>query len=297
MEKNKKCRLMKRTLFCLAMVACLGFAQGADASAVVSWGGNYVTASTDLGGRGGDYTVAGAGLWVYTGAASRSSPVAPGYTGSPFYWGAYLVRGTGDGSASVRNFSNVDVMEGSPDTLRFLRANSGGVTSYTGAAFVSFLKSDFLNGHDTGSFTFGSLESLSVTTSYALLTGYRFAILSGGSWYLSEAAKTPLGSNTPDTLTLSGAALADSQWAAWSPTGGANSRLGALPGSFGVDGSAFTDIQGFGVFMEINPAAIIGQTSGIQISSFQVVAVPEPGSLALAGGGILASWLVRRRRC
>lgn len=284
---------MNRSICWVMTVACLGLAKVADAAAIVDWGGSYVSASAELSGRAGDYTVAGTGLWIYN-ETTRSSPtagyVAPEGKSGTFYWGGYLVRSDGAGNASARNWSLAQVTDAvGGDYIEFYRGNNTVGLSFTGAAFVAFLKDGFLNGYDDTPVSFTADSTLSVTTSSSVSGEYRFAVQVGDQWYLSQASRAAVG-----TLSLSGQVLLDSMWAAWSPNGGANSRLGNVPTEFSVLGSTFGDIQGFGIYAGFEAPS--SSSSRIQITDFSMVTVPEPSVCALFGVAGVWGMIAWRRR-
>ncbi|MFV0338401.1 MAG: hypothetical protein ACK5LK_09200 [Chthoniobacterales bacterium] len=250
-----------------------------QAANVVDWGGNYISAQVELDGGGGDYTTAGQGLWVYN-ETTRTSPstgyTAPAGKSGPFYWGGYTLRSDGAGSASQRNWSINDVMEGGAnDYIRFYRGNNTAGLSYSGAVFVAFTSDNFLE-YVGSSVSFDLASSITLNASSATSASYRFAIKDSGQWYLSENYKTTTG-----VFEMSGNDLLTSTWGIWSPTGGATGRLGDVPVTFGAVGSSFTNIEAFGVYTGFN-----GNSAGsinAQIVSFRVNAIPEPASLSLLG--------------
>lgn len=289
---------MKINLFLAGLVLLLTSLLKGQAATVVDWGsGSYVSTATALALPSANYSVAGSGIWAY----SASTPISPGsgYTAPPgksstFYGGAYLTRSDGEGSASTRNWSLAQVTDGGTgaDFIEFYRGNGSTVFSYSGGAFVAFMKEDFLSAGDQNPVTFDLESSFSATTSTLVSGSFRLAILSEGQWYVSETFRTTLG-----TLSLSGNALLTSQWAEWSPTGGANGRLGAVPSLFTTVGSSFTEIEGFGLLTSFDAA--LSSSSRVQISAFSVNAkvIPEPSTLTLAlTCSLVAVIIVARRR-
>lgn len=279
---------MNRYLCGVALVVTFGCLKAVDATVIVDWGGDYVSSNTNLNDRAGNYATPGLGLWIYNGT-TRTSPatgyVPPEGKSGTFYWGGYITRGDG-GNPGQRDFTNANVTDSaSNDYIRFSKQVAG--TSLSVSSFVSFLKEDFLNGYADQNVLFEPGSALSVTTNSVLGCTYRLAVLDGTQWYLSDASASVTG-----TLSLSGTSLLTSQWGAWSPTGGANSRLGDVPATFDVSGSGFSDIQGVGVFSFFSsPTA---GSVNLQITSLTFV--PEPSTLWMAGLGVAVFWVGFRRR-
>tara|TARA_R100000027_G_scaffold66167_3_gene61652 strand:- start:22674 stop:23582 length:909 start_codon:yes stop_codon:yes gene_type:complete len=299
---------MKYYIRSLMLVAGLGLAKGGDAASIVDWGGDYVpesTSNSNLSGTLGDYTVPGTALWVYGAddgdGEPRTSPtsdyVAPAGKSAKFSWGGYTQATDTNLNPSQRNWSRAGVLDSiytpvDSDTIDFFRGNNNASYSFIGAAFVSFAKEDFLNGYDALTLDMGGVETLSVSgTGITGSVTYRFAVLSDGIWYLGEDSMSSNGS-----LILTGEDLSTSNWAEWSPTGGADSRLEDVPGSFGTSVAELDDIQGFGVYADMSAAN--GSSMRFEISEFGVEAIPEPQEMAfLLGMSCLVLSLVRRRNC
>ncbi len=288
---------MKINLFLAGLVLLLTPLLEGQAATVVDWGGSsYVSTTTNLALPAANHAIPGSGIWAY----SASTPISPGsgYTtpsgkSGTFYGGAYLTRSDSDGTTSSRNWSLAQVTDGGTgnDFIDFYRGNSSGAFSYSGAAFVAFLKEDFLGEGNQNRITLDMDSSISATTSSMVSGSFRLAILSEGQWYVSETSRTTLG-----TLSLSGSALLTSNWAEWSPNGGANGQLGLVPALFGVSGSSFTNIEGFGILTSFN--ALPANGSRLQITAFSASAmvIPEPSTLALVLTGSLAGIITVARR-
>lgn len=285
---------MNRYVFLITSAMGLVWGNCATAATMVDWGGNYVSTSAKLDDPAGNYTVPGVGIWQYN-ESTRSSPTS-GYSAPPgksgtFYWGGYIERSDGAGNASQRNWSIDDVIENAEnDYIRFNKGNSVAGLSISGAAFVAFLSDGFLN-YSSSSISFDATSSLSVNISSSTSGTYRFAIEAGGQWYLSETFGATIG-----MLTLSGEELLNSLWGAWSPTGGANMRLGDVPTEFNVLGSSFEGIQAFGIYAGFNAGP--ANSFNVQITGFTANAIPEPGSLSLAGLsiGLITMGVLRRQK-
>ncbi len=290
--------------FALSAVAAASLLNTGKAASipVVDWGGNYVsTTSVDLNGRAGDYTVPNYGIWKYA-PLTRSSPLS-GYSAPPgksatFYWGAYLHRNVNE-IPSWRNWSNAFIRDqAGGDGLEFYRFNNMAGVTYSGAAFLSFHKVDFLNGGAETEQSFNIDSSLSVTTNWTRAVTYRFALQSEGVWYVSSASKTQVANlEASDTFSLSGAALLVSAWGVWDPVGGPNGRLGALPVSYDVTGASFDEIEGFGLYIDFHPdtaTPTVFRMTNFVARTAEPAVVPEPSVAAI--GLVLLAFLTRFRR-
>jgi hypothetical protein len=162
-----------------------------------------------------------------------------------------------------------------------------GRNNSTLSGLIYFTKSGFLNGYDSGSLGLSTVEEINWTLadqSVADSTSLRMAVLNGSQWYLSSAQST---SNAAGTTTFED--LGSVTWATWDPTG---FPLDAAPGSFSVASSSLTDIQAFGMYFSTTRTT---QTR-LNISGFEVIAIPEPGTLALVGIALGSVLLFRRKK-
>lgn len=282
------------------IVAGIIMAASVHAQVFVDWGGDYVSTSQALLPTSQtSNTLIGAtdvrtGIYAYGGT---SSPITPssGYTApvgkSGALYGASYVIATGtalnDPAASSGTWTRQILNSGASDVIQFNRGATANV-SYQAAAFVGFLKPDFLNsGSLLPSITLDATSSLSVSTMSAINATYRFGVFNGGNWYISS--NTSSASNT--TFTLSGATLASSTWGLWNPNG--PSTLMQDPGLVSVFDNRiadFTSIQGFGII-----SGFSGTSARLDVSGFSVTAIPEPGTIALLalGAGVI---LLQRRK-
>jgi len=280
----------------IAVLFGLGLAGSADATVLVDWGNStdYVTASQGIVNSSGptyvdDVAPPGSKTRtaVYAYSAVSSSVPASGYTppsgkSGVFYTGSYLTSENTDDTVRSRPWSSQVVQDGGAISDRILYTRGGAaVIDLTAASFVSFLKADFLNGgsgHSGINFDLTSEISMTITASTGSINRY-YAVQDGSQWYISQTSY-----NTNGAKSLSGATLASEKWGAWSPTGGADGRLGDLPGSFTTDTADFTDLSAFGIFTTyLGP----GSTIGSGISAITVSAVPEPGTVTLTALGAL----------
>jgi PEP-CTERM motif len=279
-----------------ALVAFCPQVQGA--TIMVDWGGDYVSASQALVPTGATSNTLNSTTHVRTGfyAYDASSPNTPasGYTApvgksGALYGGSYVIAtGTAanDPASASGTWTRQIANSASSDVIQFNRGATTNV-SYQAAAFVGFLKSDFLNsGSSLPSITLDATSSLSVTTVSANSATYRFGILNGGNWYISSNTRTSIG-----TLSLSGAGLTGSTWGLWNPNGPAT--IMQDPGTvslFDKTLADFTSIQGFGII-----SGFSGASGRLDISGFSVSAVPEPATIALLTLGAAVILFKRRK--
>lgn len=257
----------------LAGVAALSLA-AAEAATIVSFGGDMVSGSyVDLvlpppEDNGGVRT------WPYSAEFAISPPTS--YTG-PEFFGA-LQNAPGDGVPAsfpaARITDNVAVDE--------LRVWGNAVTAgQTGVVSgLIFFKPDVEPGSTV---TFAESSSLSMTFSMTSSSGanrnVRFAVLSGGVWYLSEMTKNDGGG----TLSMNDP-LAQ-LWAAWDP---AAVPMGAAPSSYGVYGSEFGEIDAIGLYFYVprkdanDPRFALQSFTGDAV----VTPVPEASTVGLLGAAL-----------
>lgn len=264
------------------------------AAVVVNWSGDYVSTPTQSLALPSPVLTDSTNVYAYSSTntiSPTSGYVAPADRSGPFYGGAYLTR-----SAGSATFGGRSVSDGSPSDRIFFQRSGSLDVSFTGAAFIAFQTDSFLNVglSDTVSFGLDGLTpvgSLSMSVAQAAGATHRFAVLNAGQWYLSSASLSGVG-----TLAISSANILSSTWGAWSPTSGANGRLGDVPVSFSTLGSAFTDIEGFGYYVGWSGGVAATINSGMDGFSANALVVPEPEALALVVPAWIVVLLLRRKR-
>jgi len=215
----------------------------------------------------------------------NSGYTAPaGKTGN-FYMGTALQFPGGAADPNVFRVSN-NTGGNTTDTIR-LRAQDNAVSTF---ALLGFGKTEFLNG------TSASARGLDATTSITVTIGqdfgnpgtptYRYAVLDGSQWYLSNTTFSPSGAGT---FTLS--STGTETWGLFNPLGtGAGSTLPGTgikvaPGAFASQ--TFNDVQGFGMW-----------ASGgfdMDVAGFSATTIPEPSTYAMLAFGLAAVFFLRRR--
>ncbi len=273
----------------------LGAAASAQASLVLSWGGDYV--STYQGVVGTPTSSGGASVWAYSDTVAKS-PDASVYSGPKFYGAFSLINASGAGVPTFdANRFGVANAAGT-DGLRFGASAMPGEGAITMRGLVFFKKEDFANG-SSGTVTLDNdtVFSLNVTSSLSNSTSpnvrrYQFAVeaLVGGvwGWYISNDY-----SSGTTTLTLSDAGV-------WAPyivsTGATPLEAAPTPGNaaYSVAGSLFEDIRSVGYYFNYRQDG----TAANFVTQFKVEAtvVPEPGVAVLGGAGALALLLRRHAR-
>ena len=115
----------------------------------------------------------------------------------------------------------------------------------------------------------------------------RWLVRDGSTYYVSETQFT----NSADGRSLTGAEIAATNWAIFNP---ADAYAFNLALNFNVEASTFTDLNAFGV--TTYKTAIDQGRTWLQFTQFEVVAVPEPTTVALfLGLGSLGLVMWRRR--
>lgn len=117
--------------------------------------------------------------------------------------------------------------------------------------------------------------------------GARLAVQDGSSWYVSSAYFNGSSGSVsiPD--------LSVAMFASYDPT---VAPLGATPTSFTKAGSTFTDIQAVGYYFYLGTTSAV--EAGLDLSSFNITAVPEPATLGLiaSAGALLLVFQCRKNR-
>lgn len=285
------------------IVAGIIGAASVHSAVLVDWGGStgYVTTTTTITDPNNlayftvGTTPSATRTAVYSYVSGTSSNPATGYStpsgkSGVFYTGSYMTSSGATVTGSTNRQWARSVADGAAasDYIYFLRGGSVGIAS-DGLTFTAFQKANFLNGGSSQSnISLGSGSDLAMSLSTSLGATAYFAVLDGSQWYVSQTGFTGNGVHS-----LSGTALQNATWGLWDPTGGANSRLGALPVSFGVSTPGFTNISGFGIVS--SNQALAGNSTNFGIGAFTVTAVPEPSTLlSLLAAGL--GWMVVSRR-
>ena len=126
---------------------------------------------------------------------------------------------------------------------------------------VFWLKKDFLSGFEkTAKITWQNVLSMSLNIAKidAKLSHARFAVQSGGKWYLSEAA-----SDNAKVFTIN-----DASWGEWGVTSAL--PLPALPDSFSLSGDQLNDITAFGFYFDagsVSKANAVFATDAFQVEA------------------------------
>jgi len=249
------------------------------AAAIVSWGNStgYVTGTADFtnisGQTSGDFWRSGAPGTV-TPSTGYNTP-----TGKTSDISAVFQQET---TNATKTFVALNIADGgaSSDFIRMTgRDNS------TLSGLIYFTKAGFLNGYNIGTLSMSQVEEMSWTlagNNAADTTSLRLAVLNGSQWYVSSANST---SNAAGTVNFTN--FGSTTWGTWNPS---SFPLDAAPGTFGT--ASLTDVQAFGMYFTTTRSS---QTR-LNISGFEVIAIPEPGTLALVGIALGTVLLFRRKR-
>lgn len=279
----------------IATLATLGASLSSHAlTTFVSWGGDYFQNGTN------DLSMISSGtIAVPTGVlrpysdSIAISPASARYRDGDSYkfYGTVLLatqEGTGGGTLQARVLYN-----GGQNRIH-INSLTGSATNHANVqGMFAWKKEDFLNGGNAlDKISLSSLNSFSVNVPNARGNStVRFAVQNAGVWYLSEASLkgnlygTPLG-----TLTLGD--LASTKWGVWDPTA-TSTGLNPPPTDFNTLATQLDDITAVGFWFN---ADYTGSNAAIlDFDSFAVIAIPEPGSVALLGMAGVAFCLGARR--
>ncbi len=281
-----------------AACAAAGFAALPTAGAstlLVNWGGNYVAGNvgTPRGATNVNTTGYIGQLWGYNATVPISPGIGSSYSGTSakFYGVAQLTTklGGANGSHQVQIQNNAEQDRIYVQT-RGLNVNTLPGDTANAQGFFFWNKEDFLDGESLSEpLQLSSLSELYLNAPYGRVSNstVRFAVQSGGVWYLSEKAlvtgeklATALGS-----ITLT--ELSESAWAQWGVQASPTSLLDAAPGTFDVLGSTLNDITAVGFYYDAT--YIKSNAVMLGFSEFRVTAttIPEPGTTAMLGGAAL----------
>lgn len=279
-------RLVVSSLIALA-VCNVSYAQGF----LVNWGGNYVSASTDLNNKNAN--TSGNDQGTNFSLTTVLSPTA-GYSGTSatFYGGGVANLTTG----TTLGWSNFQIQnQGSADMIDF--SIQHGNDQHTFSTALVWLKNDFLLTSPQISFDASSQFAMSLTnapTSAMNNAQARWLVQDGSTIYLSQVAFAPTNGNYTYNPFVD--ATNDGMWAVYAPSG-LNINFDQVGAAFA--NHKFTDITAVGVYFESDVHENTGQPFGWSIPGFSVSAVPEPASLLLIGStgiGLAAYQFFRIRR-
>jgi len=287
MQMTKKC-----TLF---TASCLVVGSFANAALVVDWGGDYVSSDQGFGladdtfTNNIDYGYGTSAADYYkmqhfdSGTALIDPTTNPNYTGSAIYGavatGAEDLRGT-------QNMSSVD----SRSEIRNNGANDLLVLGSNNNRIMEFATLwDIADGTAVDSFSVGInfMATPGTAGAGATYASLHYMVEQGGSWYISETSYTADGSNT-----LSGVDLTNELWVPVTLNDGSFTNMNFTK----TGGSTLTlnDVDWVGLYSSFYVTA--SGDEQVEISSFEVNAVPEPSTFALLGGfAALGAVLLRRR--
>lgn len=264
-----------------ALVGLLGLTATALADVIVQFESTtYVTADQPYGrgwtSEGGtDANGDGDGDDDYI-AFNTTTPFSPAanYTGPTFY-GGWVAEGARDvrGNSGVADQTDNDAGSNDSAIMVELEQIDRGV--------IAFLKSDFLNGGDTGPVTFDATSSLTFEASnlYGNNT-IRLLVRDGSDWYIGETHLGNSASFNPANENFAPFALAEG-----------DKKIEFTGSTYNVSGATFTDVTAVGTYHVNSPRS----KSGVSTFAIDAVVIPEPATLALLGlGG--AAFVARRQR-
>lgn len=265
---------MTKARFALSSLVALATCTASYAqSYLVNWGGQYVTASTDLNNKNAN--TSGNTRGTNFSLSTVLSPTA-GYSGTSatFYGGGAttLVSGTSLGWQDFR-IQN----QGSADMIDFT-VNSG-VDQHTMSVALVWQKPDFLTSTATVIFDPSSqLRTVINNASTGPMSDAqaRWLVMDGGTMYLSQVVFAPTAGTYTYNPFVDG--FSDGSWAPYTPSG-LNTNFDQVAATFGTH--KFTDISGVGIYFEHD---VPRENMHWSIEGFSATAaVPEPATVFLLG--------------
>ncbi len=268
--------MKKIIIAALATAALMGAAQ---ATTILNWGGDYVSANAQmvLG------TPTDTGLkrtWAYSDTTAKSP--SSGYSGPTFYGALESESSAGPTDLTVKRVTQNAAGD------RIDVNNDQSTATYNRAAGLIFFKQADWLALTSGAVSFDATSSIDIrfTANNRNSGGSRAAVLNNGTWYLSSTEFTAYSG----TLSIPNAAAEN--WGAWTATG---APLAAPPGSFTTPGSTFTQIQAVGYWFDVTRSGSTPRNANVAVDQIIFNAIPEPGSVGLLALGA-AAFMIRRRR-
>ena len=275
---------MKTSSRFLAIASLVALAATATLNAqtdVVNWGGDYVSGSQGF----TRPTAVTNGLNVtYTYSSNTAITPSSGYTApsgrtGPIY-GAWQVTSLG---ASPLEIQQSMIQNSAANDNIYFTTPSGTGANLQGLIF--FNKQNFLNGYSNVTLSLSGVEGSMNIVALNLGGTFRYAVQSGGSWYLSQTNKTSTGA-------FSNVSLLSQNWGAWDPSG---APFVVAPSSFDTLGTSLTDVTAFGFYFDVTRPT---SAASFTVNSY-VITVPEPSTIGLLGlgaGALLWARFRSRRR-
>ena len=266
----------------------MGIACPAMAGLVVDWSNPGITSlgTNDIDISWGATTAVG-NVQNFT-AGDMSSAVDPLYLGQPLN-----IIGQTEGSLGTVPFETAFVENDSTTRQGFLIygvQGAGDTRKTTGLFYID--AADFINGGVSPGDTVSSM-TLNLEQQRGDISKNRFAVKSGGAWYVSDFNADGAGGTISGVYTYTAGASGD--WASFTPSTGTSASLMTADGlTFNIDGSTLNNIEALGFFFEGELSGTARARFRLEDFTVETVAVPEPAALGLmlVGAGAL---LFRRR--
>jgi len=281
-------------IFVATLSVCCGVCSRSQTS-IVNWGGNYVSANTDLartgtptsnfGNIGGTATNDSRRLTTFDISTSMNPSLSYSGTSSTFYGGWQAIR-YDSSSSPATGFQRV-TNNSTTDAITFRADLSSGTGTGEAQGLVLWKKSDFLN-LSSNTVTFGSSSSFAITlgSNTANLTEARWVVKDGSNYYISQTSFT--GTTTTNNLS-------SLLWASYDPTTAIKSSASSF------SSITLTDVQAVGVYFAGNSLTWTSATVGglrvdIEAFSATATAVPESSTYAAIAGVFALSGVAWHRR-
>lgn len=286
MTKSSTARI-KTSATCIVLMLS-GFTASAQASSLlVDWSGKYLQGGTSAKEflKGATTTIPNGSTWKYSDTAKNPTSDYDAGGSSAVFYGAFQATAVGT-STMTSTFHRIRAV-GDHDEFWISTSNTTDSASTFRVEGLIFWKQEgFLNSAES----LNASEISTISSSISTFSGtgeVRFAIRSGGQWYLSQVA----AQGADPSFSLHG--VSATNWATWSITPD-SAPLPEAPTEFSIDGGSFTTVDAIGIYYNVQRGGGSSRRPEFGFANFEVKAIPEASGTALTLiGGLFAFGMLR----